>query len=316
MPLNLGEHPILRADVIILSVALVILLVGIGILVKDLLARDRSSEVSEEPIDLTRFAQPLKANEAPFLPPEPPAEAQPADDLFVFRRDLHASPADIRSLEEILRKPKKPFAPDPYDSAATVPSIDLDQDIDSIGFEARMSEPEILVPESASSRAAESAILHYFLQDTPAEEDAALEFTQTIESRSAVDEHQTTSVAKPAQAPADIPSVILACDGYGVGFGGKVILADVAFEVPANGITTLTGPSGTGKSTFLRSLAGLYAQNTLYKSWGQVRYRDEVLSIENRPAIVIQRIQLTQSLTLDNLAFHVKDRDGYTENQL
>jgi hypothetical protein len=59
MPLNLGGYHILRTDVVILSVALAIILIGIGILLKDLIGRGRSPKVDEEPIDLTRFTQTL-----------------------------------------------------------------------------------------------------------------------------------------------------------------------------------------------------------------------------------------------------------------
>lgn len=329
MPLNLGGYHILRTDVVILSIALAIILIGIGILLKDLIGRGRSPKVDEEPIDLTRFTQTLETNEPPFLAPQPAAAAQPAGDLFVFRRDLNASPADIRSLEETLRKPKKPLSPDSEDLTATEPTLDLEPEIEPAVLELLDLEPEVLAPEIVTPPPLEPAIMRYFSEDAPLEEDEPLELTLAIETPepvlvapqsisyfSAVEEPKTAPVVEAAPAVADIRSVVLVCDGYGVGFGSKVILADVGFEVPANGITTLMGPSGTGKSTLLRSLAGLYAQNTLYKSWGEVRYQGEALALENRPAIVTQRIQLTQSLTLDNLAFHVKGRGDYSDDQL
>ena len=40
-------------------------------------------------------------------------------------------------------------------------------------------------------------------------------------------------------------------------FGDFVALDDVSIEVPDGGLTALLGPSGTGKSTLLRVIAGL-----------------------------------------------------------
>ncbi len=39
--------------------------------------------------------------------------------------------------------------------------------------------------------------------------------------------------------------------------GGRLILSDVSFVVPAGGALVLRGPNGVGKTTLLRSLAGL-----------------------------------------------------------
>ncbi len=106
-----------------------------------------------------------------------------------------------------------------------------------------------------------------------------------------------------AEAPAP---PVLTCAGYGVSFGEKVILADISLTVPAHGITVLMGPAGTGKSTLLRSLAGLYAQNSLYRHWGEARFRGAAVDGANRPQLVTQRIQLTQRTALESLTFHLR----------
>jgi atypical dual specificity phosphatase len=107
-----------------------------------------------------------------------------------------------------------------------------------------------------------------------------------------------------------IPTVepVLICTHYGAGFGSKVVLDDISLDIPARGITVLMGPAGTGKSTFLRSLAGLYAQNALYKCWGEVSYRDAPAAPGNQPLLVAQRIQLTQRSALESLTFHIRDQ--------
>ena len=63
-----------------------------------------------------------------------------------------------------------------------------------------------------------------------------------------------------AQAPASQPTR-LALQGVGKAYedaGARVqALADVSFEVPAGALVALVGPSGSGKSSLLRLLAGL-----------------------------------------------------------
>lgn len=51
---------------------------------------------------------------------------------------------------------------------------------------------------------------------------------------------------------------------FGVAFGEQVVLADVNLTLPARGVVVLLGPSSAGKSTLLRTLAGLnFAQPSL-----------------------------------------------------
>jgi atypical dual specificity phosphatase len=105
-------------------------------------------------------------------------------------------------------------------------------------------------------------------------------------------------------APRD--ASILRCEGYGVAFGNKIILAEVDLEVRAPGVTTLMGPGGVGKSTLVNSLAGVI-RSALHKSWGTVSYQGAPLAIGNCPAIVTQRIQLIQRSVLDNIIFRIKE---------
>jgi len=105
---------------------------------------------------------------------------------------------------------------------------------------------------------------------------------------------------------------VLLCRGYGVSFGAKVILAHVDLAAPRRGTTVLMGPAGTGKSTLLRSLAGFYANSELHKCWGETRYRGSALTATNRPALVTQRIELTQRSVRDSILFHVRRGWGAT----
>ena len=64
----------------------------------------------------------------------------------------------------------------------------------------------------------------------------------------------------------------LQASGLGASYGPRVILAEVDFALPVTGVTALLGPAGTGKSTLLRTLAGLNDVNPRFRSWGQVDY--------------------------------------------
>src|SRR3712207_3023691 len=40
-------------------------------------------------------------------------------------------------------------------------------------------------------------------------------------------------------------------------FGSRLVLEDITFDIPKGEVTVVLGPSGTGKSVFLRHLIGL-----------------------------------------------------------
>lgn len=98
----------------------------------------------------------------------------------------------------------------------------------------------------------------------------------------------------------------LVAEGFGVAFGARVILADVSFSIERKSVTALVGPMGTGKSTLLRSIAGLNNQNSNYKWWGSVDYDGAVLTDGNRPQLVQQHVRLMQATVLDALTEGVR----------
>ncbi len=94
-------------------------------------------------------------------------------------------------------------------------------------------------------------------------------------------------------------------------FAGRVggFVLDVAFEVPAAGVTGLCGPSGSGKTTLLRCLAGLE------RLPGTLRIGDEMWQDDRRftpperrrVGYVFQGANLLPHLSVrGNLAFAVK----------
>jgi len=112
-------------------------------------------------------------------------------------------------------------------------------------------------------------------------------------------------VQTPTPALAERPRHALVCKGFGVAFGTRVILAEVDLTVADRQVVVLLGPGGTGKSTLLRSLAGVFAKSGTHRTWGEVVYRDAPLSQEDAPLLVRQRIELTRRSVLDGLTFHI-----------
>ena len=103
--------------------------------------------------------------------------------------------------------------------------------------------------------------------------------------------------------------------GLGASFGPRVILAEVDFALPVTGVTALLGPAGTGKSTLLRTLAGLNDVNPRFRSWGKAQYQGQPLSQENRPQLVQQHARLMRANTLDALIEIARQREQRTPLQ-
>ncbi|MHC4376283.1 MAG: ABC transporter ATP-binding protein [Planctomycetota bacterium] len=53
------------------------------------------------------------------------------------------------------------------------------------------------------------------------------------------------------------PKALIRARGLAIGYGGSALLERLDFEVPEGGITAILGGSGTGKSTLIKTLAGL-----------------------------------------------------------
>ena len=85
-------------------------------------------------------------------------------------------------------------------------------------------------------------------------------------------------------------------------FAGKQILTNLSLSIPEKQILAIVGPSGGGKTTLLRMLAGLETIDS-----GEIYYNDESLAIDelekrNLLGFVFQDFQLFPHLSvLDNL---------------
>ncbi len=109
---------------------------------------------------------------------------------------------------------------------------------------------------------------------------------------------------------AHTPQSCLSAEGLGAAFGGKTVLAELDFALPARAVTALLGPVGAGKSALLRTLAGLNGSNPRFRQWGRVRYQDAPLSDTHRPRLVQQNARLMMTSTFDALVAHVRAHLG------
>ncbi|RFF26439.1 ATP-binding cassette domain-containing protein [Wenzhouxiangella sp. 15181] len=105
---------------------------------------------------------------------------------------------------------------------------------------------------------------------------------------------------------------VLRLDGFGAGFGDRVILAEIDLEVPDNGLMALMGPTGVGKSTLLRTVCGAAQQNASFKSWGEMRYLALVAGEAGWPRLVMQDARLLVSTVYENLVSGLSNRSRLT----
>ena len=97
---------------------------------------------------------------------------------------------------------------------------------------------------------------------------------------------------------------------FGVAFGQRVVLAEMELHLAPRGIDVLMGPVKTGKSTLLRTLAGLYQGHALHRTWGLVSLDGAALDDDNRPALVQQQVRLLDQTVLQVLRQAIPSADA------
>lgn len=97
---------------------------------------------------------------------------------------------------------------------------------------------------------------------------------------------------------------------FGVAFGQRVVLAEMELHLAPRGIDVLMGPVKTGKSTLLRTLAGLYQGHALHRTWGLVSLDGAALDDGNRPALVQQQVRLLDQTVLQVLRQAIPSADA------
>jgi len=107
-------------------------------------------------------------------------------------------------------------------------------------------------------------------------------------------------------------SPVVHLEGFGVAFGARTILRDLTLSVQALGCTALLGPSGTGKSTLLRTLAGFNDTNPSLRTWGLCRYAGGASPSLRKPALVVQKPSLLMATVQDNMVATLPQRASLT----
>lgn len=107
-------------------------------------------------------------------------------------------------------------------------------------------------------------------------------------------------------------SAVLELEGFGVAFGDRTVLRDVSACVAPAGCTVVLGPSGTGKSTLLRTLAGCNRATPQLRTWGRATYAGAPCGAPKHPALVMQNCRLLVANVLENLVCMLPGRAGLT----
>ena len=94
---------------------------------------------------------------------------------------------------------------------------------------------------------------------------------------------------------------------FGVAFNARIVLADLDFSLSRGSVTALLGPSGSGKSALVRTLAGLHEDHPRFRSWGSVTYDGRALGEGLRPGLVSQGARVMGATVFDALAGLVRE---------
>src|SRR5215469_4508445 len=110
-------------------------------------------------------------------------------------------------------------------------------------------------------------------------------------------------------------------DGLTKSFGRHVVWRDVSLSLPAGEVSVMLGPSGTGKTVFLKSLVGLVRPDrgrVLVDGIDTVSCSERQLyQVRKRFGVMFQDGALFGSLNLyDNVAFPLREHTKYTEAEI
>lgn len=108
---------------------------------------------------------------------------------------------------------------------------------------------------------------------------------------------------------------LLNLEKYGVAFGDRIILRTVDLQIPDKGIVTLLGPSGTGKSTLLRTICGINNAVSALRTWGSVTYLGEPLGEGEYPLLVAQKTKLMMATVLENIINELPEKQNLNKLQ-
>ena len=146
-------------------------------------------------------------------------------------------------------------------------------------------------------------------------------------------EAEPVGAAEPAKAEAqpetpkdktqkDQPAdAIISVQGITKSFGSHTVLEDITFDVPRGKITTILGPSGTGKSVLLKNIIGLLKPDAgqIYVDGEPIvgmRHHD-LYRIRRKYGVLFQDGALFGSMNLyDNIAFPLREHTRKSEREI
>ena len=99
------------------------------------------------------------------------------------------------------------------------------------------------------------------------------------------------------------PHAMLELREFGCSFGQHVVFQGLNAQIPLQGITILMGPTKTGKSTLMRTLAGQYRGNVHMRQWGDIRLNGIPLEEAGPVPLMRQHVRMLQATVRE--AFHV-----------
>ncbi len=132
--------------------------------------------------------------------------------------------------------------------------------------------------------------------------------------RAEVDSARIESVLNRLDPDADRPANVIETEGLNLHFGSKAILSGVNMAFARGTITALIGPTGSGKSTFLRTLNRMNDRVVGFRHEGDVRLdgrsiwdpSDDLLTIRRRVGMLFQRPNPFPMSIKDNVVSGVK----------
>jgi phospholipid/cholesterol/gamma-HCH transport system ATP-binding protein len=118
-----------------------------------------------------------------------------------------------------------------------------------------------------------------------------------------------------------MPEAEISIRGLTKSFGSQTVLEDITFDVPKGHITLILGPSGTGKSVFLKHLVGL-----LKPDRGEIWIGDknvpalnekELYKVRRKFGVLFQDGALFGSMNIyDNVAFPLREHTKKSEKEI
>jgi len=119
---------------------------------------------------------------------------------------------------------------------------------------------------------------------------------------------------KSLDPDSELPEDVMESKKLSLGFSGRTVLADINVALKRGSITALIGPTGSGKSTFLRTLNRMNDRVPGFERSGDVTYDDEslwapevdLLMLRRRVGMLFQRPNPFPMSIKDNVVAGVK----------